>query len=458
MAPMSPTYFVFAGIACLLYWLCAPSRRLRMAALLLANLFFLARFGLFYPVLITAAATTDYLVGLGLQAASKPRVGIRRFLLSISLLVNLGLLVGAKCVPLALSAKYAWIFPLSLSFYCFQSLTYTIDAYRGDGETTRSYLAHLTSTSLFVVIIAGPINRLSGLIKQLERPFQLTKADGGRAMLLIGVGLVKKLLIADYLADNLVNRVFDTPTLYSGAEVLIGVFGYALQLYYDFSGYTDIAMGVGQFFGLQLPDNFNRPYLSVSVIEFWKRWHITFSRWLMEYLYFWALPSSRKWKPWAYINSVITMILGGLWHGLTWNFAIWGLLHGSALAVVRLFQTWRGRRTPTLLGTWLSTALTFVFVCFAWVFFRAATVKEAWAVLGRIASMTYSVSNITQPMVGVLSVAVVFCVLPKTWYSRLEDYFGRAPFVVQGAALAGIVIALQFLAGRGSVPFVYSNF
>lgn len=457
MAPMSQIYFVYAGIACLLYWLCSGSRTVRLAVLLLANVFFLTRFGLFYPPIILVAATLDFLVGLGLHRAPMKRRFVRRLLLWISLIVNVGLLVSAKYIPLRLPAHYAWLFPLSLSFYCFQSLTYTFDAYRKDGETTRSYLAYLSATSFFGVIVAGPITRISNLLKQLETPFQLTKTAGGRAMLLIGVGLIKKLLIADFLADNVVNRIFDTPTLYSGAEVLIGVFGYALQLYYDFSGYTDIAMGIGQFFGLQLPDNFNRPYLSVSITDFWRRWHITFSNWLRDYLYF-SLPSARRWSALAYINLVITMLLGGLWHGLTLNFAIWGLLHGVALAIVRFYQNLRGRRTPTWYAKFASGVATFLFVSFTWIFFRAATTKEALAVLSRIGSRTFSVTNISQQMLIVLGVAILFHVLPKSWYSRLEDYFGRAPFLVQGAALAGMVLLVQFLAGRGSAPFVYSNF
>ena len=152
---------------------------------------------------------------------------------------------------------------------------------------------------------------------------------------------MKKLLVADFLSENVVNRVFDTPTLYSGAEVLFGVYGYALQIYFDFSGYTDIAMGVSQLLGLAIPDNFNRPYWSVSIADFWRRWHITFSNWLRDYVYF-SLPSARRWKGWNYISPLIVMLLGGLWHGIGWTFVAWGLLHGVGLSLHRLFVTLRG--------------------------------------------------------------------------------------------------------------------
>ena len=212
--------------------------------MLLANVFFLAKFGLFYVAVIPLAATWDFFIGLGLGYFSEP--WLRRLLVSASLAINLGMLAAVKSAPLVSSDGYTWLLTLSLSFYCFQALTYTIDLYRNDAVATRNYLAHLTAACFFPVIVAGPINNLSELRQKLERPFELTKSDGARGLLLILCGIAKKLLIADFLADNLVNRVFDTPQLYSGAEVLIGVYGLAFQIYYDFSGYTDIAMGVGQ--------------------------------------------------------------------------------------------------------------------------------------------------------------------------------------------------------------------
>src|SRR5260370_419020 len=187
---------------------------------------------------------------------------------------------------------------------------------------------------VYLFVISVPLTRVADRLAQFERKTKaLAASDSGRALFLICLGLVKKLLIADSLADNLVNRVFDFPKLYSGAEVLVGVYAYALQLYCDFSGYTDIALGSALLLGLKLPPNFKMPYAAVSITDFWRRWHISFSNWLRDYLYF-SLPGLRsRWKIVPYVNLVITMLLGGLWHGATWNFAIWGLLHGFALAV-----------------------------------------------------------------------------------------------------------------------------
>src|SRR5207302_4962355 len=171
--------------------------------------------------------------------------------------------------------------------------------------------------------------------------------DGGRALFLIGLGLVKKLLIADYLAESLINRVFDLPKLYSGFEVLVGVYAYAFQLYYDFSGYTDIALGSALLLGIRLPVNFNRPYAAENIADFWRRWHISLSNWLRDYLYF-SLPGLRSpWKIFTYMNLVITMAIGGLWHGANWTFLIWGLIHGVGLGFTRWLQVLRGNVKPS---------------------------------------------------------------------------------------------------------------
>jgi alginate O-acetyltransferase complex protein AlgI len=459
MLPLSPAYFAFAAAAILLYWIAARWQSGRLAVLLLANTLFLARFAWFYPPLLLAAATADFLLGLRLQALPRTPINAvaRRLLVTLSIFLNIGLLAATKLLPLGFTQLYQWILPLSVSFYCFQSLTYTIDLYRGTRDGTRSLLTHLTAATLFTVVVAGPINRVSDLIKQLQQPFQLTKTGGGRAFLLIASGLIKKLLVADFFSTNVVNRVFDTPTLYSGAEVLFGVYAYALQIYFDFSGYTDIAMGVSQLLGLQIPDNFNRPYWSSSIADFWRRWHITFSRWLTDYLYF-SLPSSRKSRAFNYINPVIVMLLGGLWHGVGWTFLAWGALHGLALAAERAFAVWRGRSKPTPATRAISIVCTFHFVCLTWVFFRATDIGNAQAILQRITSNTWSVLNITPIMLAWFVLAIALQFIPTDVFPRAVALFGRTPFILQGATIAAVVLLIQALAGQASTSFVYSNF
>jgi D-alanyl-lipoteichoic acid acyltransferase DltB (MBOAT superfamily) len=353
--------------------------------------------------------------------------------------------------------RWDWVFPLSLSFYAFQSLSYTIDIYRKDAAPASTYLGYMAAASFFPTIQAGPITRPAEILKQLTRKFDLVAADGSRALFLIVFGLLKKLLIADYLAGNLVNRVFDTPNLYSGMENLVAVYVYSLELYYDFSGYTDIARGCGLLLGIRLPINFDRPYTSVNMADFWRRWHITFSNWLRDYLYF-SLPGKRT-RIWPYLNLVITMVLGGLWHGATWPFTIWGLLHGSALAVTRRWQAWRGRRPEP---GWASRAVrifcTYQFVCLTWVFFRSPTTAVALNILKRIGSLTFSLQNVSTGVFLVSLVGAAGQAVPKRWYEGVVALFGRTPFYVQAATMALAVVAIQMWAGHGAAPFVYTRF
>ncbi len=462
----SAPYFVFLVGLFLLYWPLSRIRALALGLILFANYFFYARWDLYYLALIPAASSCDYVFGLGLQY-SKTR-WVRRTLVTASILMNLGILAFFKYVPFFLE-NYAhirgmenppawhWSLPITLSFYVFQALTYTIDLYRRDAKGTRSYLAHLTAVSFFPTTLAGPITRVSYLIEQLEKRSPLTAPDGGRALFLIGLGLTKKLMIADYLAANLVNRVFDFPNLYSSTEVAIAVYGYALQIYYDFSGYTDIARGSALLLGIKLPQNFNMPYAATSVADFWRRWHITLSNWLRDYLYF-SLPGKRI-KFFSYTNLVITMVLGGLWHGASWNFVIWGALHGFGLATVRLWQAMRGKRAPGWAG-WkvVSIFLTFHFVTFAWIFFRAPAFADALAILGRIGAGDVSFVNISEPLWMTLGIGLVFHYVPKRWFDFSLDLYIRAPFYAQAAALLALVFGLQYVVTTGAAPFIYNQF
>jgi D-alanyl-lipoteichoic acid acyltransferase DltB (MBOAT superfamily) len=448
-------FFVFLVAVCLLYWVTSRSRALQLAVLVAANLFFLARFSLIYLALPVAAAV-DFLVGLGF--ARWPGKPARRLLLGLSLAVNLGLLATLKLVPLFTAGRLAWLLPLSLSFYCFQSLTYTIDLYFGEMQPTRNFTAYLASALFFPSITAGPIPRTRKLLDQFSRPFSLTSNDAGRAFLLIGTGLVKKLLIADYLANNLVGRVFDTPALYSSVEILVGVYAYALQLFFDFSGYTDIAMGAALLLGIQLPENFRRPYLAVNMAEFWRRWHITFSEWLRDYL-FDPLPKRRRYPVLSYGYAFpVTFTLGGLWHGISWDFLIWGVLHGLALGVVFAWKRARKIPSPHWWANALGVLVTFHFVCFTWIFFRASNLEEALGILRGLGALTWGVENLTPLLLAVLLLAAILHCVPPLWFDFSAGVAARAPFWVQGLAMAGLIVLIQTLAGHGSAPFVYGNF
>jgi D-alanyl-lipoteichoic acid acyltransferase DltB (MBOAT superfamily) len=449
----SPAFLAFLVCVYLAFWLLHARRPLAYLLIIAANYLFYAPWGWIYLAAVPICSFCDYLLARGMSATSQ--VWIRRALLAASLLLNLGLTLSTKlpasAVPIAL--------PLSLSFYGFQALTYTIEVYRRDIEPSRSLLSYLASVSFFPTTLAGPITRVGYLAPQWAKvTAPLDNELGGRALFLIGLGAAKKFLIADYLAQNLVNRVFDTPALYSGAENLLGVYGYAFQLYYDFSGYSDIAIGSALLLGVKLPANFNRPYESTSVADFWRRWHITFSNWLRDYL-FYSLPGPRG-RVLPYLNLVITMVLGGLWHGLTLGFLSWGVLHGVALAATRAFQALCGRRAgvPPWYVRLFCRVLTFHYVCLGWIFFRAESFEAARDILGQIASATIGFANVTPQFAGVLALGATLHFLPAGWYSVFQRRFAEAPALVQGAALTLLVLGIRFWSASAAAPFVYQRF
>jgi alginate O-acetyltransferase complex protein AlgI len=460
----SPVYFVFLAAVFFLYWPASRVRLLTLSLILFANYFFYAKWDLFYLALIPAVSSCDYIFGLGLQYSESRAV--RRLLVTLSIVMNLGLLASIKYMPFFLhnwtlvtgraTPEWHWSLPLSLSFYVFQALTYTIDLYRHDTKGTRSYLAHLAAVSFFPTTLAGPITRVSSLIDQFVKPKRLDPNDGGRALFLIGMGLVKKLLIADFLGANLVNRVFDTPNLYSGTETLVAVYAYALQIYYDFSGYTDIAIGSALLLGIKLPPNFNMPYAAENVADFWRRWHISLSNWLRDYLYF-SLPGKRS-KVMPYVSLIITMLLGGLWHGASWNFVIWGGLHGVGLAVVRGWQARFGNAKAVGFWRYFNIFLTFHFVAFTWIFFRAPNLETVSEILSRLASLSVSAANLSGPLALILVIGALAHYVPKKWYDFSLGMFVKAPFYAQAVGLALLAVGLQYVARTGATPFIYNRF
>ena len=448
MLVTSSAYLIFLAGLFLLYW---PLARWRLASLSLipfANLFFYAKWDVAYLALIPSAAAIDYLIGLGLARWKNPMA--RRGLLGASLLLNVGILVVCK---------YAAIFPLAIgvSFYAFQAMSYTIDLYRRDAKPISSLLTYVSAVSFFPTILAGPITRPASLAPQLDRVKSLLPIDGGRALFLIGLGMAKKFLIADYLGENLVNRVFDTPNLFSGLETLVAVYAYAFQLYYDFSGYTDIALGSAQLLGLKLPPNFNVPYAAQSLADFWRRWHISLSSWLRDYVYF-AFPGLRG-SVMPYIALIATMLIGGVWHGSgsfdsLKTFIVWGALHGVGLAVVRAWQSKVKWAMPPI----AAALLTFHFVCFAWILFRAPNLDGASKTIERIGSWTAATENLPPAAILVLAIAALAHFVPTPRLDQARDFFAARPFFVQAAALVLLMIGIQYVAATGAAPFIYTRF
>ena len=327
--------------------------------LLVLSYYFYASWNWRYLPLIFGSSTVDYFLARAIAREETPRR--RRLMLALTVALNLGflgcvqywnfalenarllseLITGAAAAP-ASDALKVLLPPVGISFFTFESMSYVVDVYRGELKPHRSYLRYLLFVAFFPHLVAGPIVRPRDLLPQLERPPSLTRAMGGEALFLVALGLVKKLVISDQLAQNLVDRVFERPESYSALEVLAGVYGYAVQIYCDFSGYTDIAIGSALLLGVRFPRNFDAPYQATNLADFWRRWHISLSTWLRDYLYI-PLGGNRG-GPWGtYRNLMITMVLGGLWHGASWTFVFWGFLHGLGLGVTRAWER-RGAR------------------------------------------------------------------------------------------------------------------
>lgn len=314
-------------------------------------------------------------------------------LLLTSLIVNFGLLAYFKYTNFFIDTynnifngkvEFMDIFlPIGISFYTFQTLSYTVDVYRGKLQSLNSYLDFVFYVSFFPQLVAGPIVRATDFIPQIHKPTFVTKEDIGKAVFLIVAGLFKKAVISDYISVNYVDRIFDNPMLYSGFENLMGVYGYALQIYCDFSGYSDMAIGLALLMGYKLMINFDSPYQSSSITEFWRRWHISLSSWLKDYLYI-SLGGNKKGKIRQYINLMITMLLGGLWHGASWKFVLWGGLHGGALAVDKFIKEKFPNNNSKVFKI-LGILFTFHFVCLCWILFRASSFQSAMDVMHQIA-------------------------------------------------------------------------
>ena len=452
-------------------WLLSNKGQWRIYALLLASYLFYASWNLKYLALIFLSSSMDYFLGSKLARESRSRY--RKLLLGFSLVVNLGILctfkyfnffvaeitdflvqVGIRVTRPELNV----LLPVGISFYTFQTLSYTIDIYRKKLEPAKSYFNYLLFVSFFPQLVAGPIVRASVLLPQLARRPKLTVEQGSVALYRIGIGLVKKIAIADFLGAHLVDPVFSNPEMYSSIETLVAAYAYSFQIYADFSAYSDIAIGSAALLGVNIPENFNLPYRSTNLREFWQRWHISLSTWLRDYLYI-PLGGSRGSRFRTYVNLMITMVLGGLWHGAATTFLAWGAIHGLCLVGTRIFQRARPRaeRTTPLLKA-IKVLLTFHLVTAAWVFFRSSSFESAFQLFSSIFVFDLGYVNLSLPVVIVLTVALLTHWFPKVWVERLRSLFVALPAPLQAATIVGAVLAVQQLAQTEVEPFIYFQF
>jgi alginate O-acetyltransferase complex protein AlgI len=347
------------------------------------------------------------------------------------------------------------VLPVGISFFTFQAISYVVDVYRGTTEPA-SRLDFAVYLSFFPHVVAGPIVRAREFIPQLRRSTAEPRLDSGRALCLILGGLVKKVVLAGFLASAIVDPVFEAPGAHSRLEVLCAVYAYAVQIWADFSGYTDIAIGCALLLGIRFPANFDSPYTATGLQDFWRRWHMTLSRWLRDYVYI-PLGGSRGSSLLTTRNLMITMLLGGLWHGAAWTFVIWGGLHGAFLVAERRLRG-RGPRFDPAVNRALARLLTFHVVCLAWIFFRADSVGTALSLVGRLVTGGGPTTLVTMPVVLAVAAGIGVQYLPSDVVRRAMAGFSRLAPALQGAAVAAALVGIGVLGPQGVAPFIYYRF
>ena len=375
------------------------------------------------------------------------------------LLANLFSLLG-RFAPSQRIPITSPLLPLGISFFVFHAISLLADCYRGNIAEPVQLGDAFLYVAFFPQLIAGPILRASRFLPQLAVRRNPDAIRVNRAFLLIICGLFKKVVISDMLATRLVEPVFTVPRSFGAGDTLLAIYGYAVQIYCDFSGYTDIAIGCALLLGFRFPRNFNAPYKATTPQEFWRRWHISLSTWMRDYVYF-PLGGSRRGRMRTYINLMITMLLGGLWHGAGWTFVVWGGLHGLLLVAYRMWT-----RTPwheliacqdSKTWRWISRILLFHAVCAGWVFFRASGFENAFEVFGRLA-VPGAVTLASAPVCIVLFLGLAGQYMPSRWRNAFEIELGRWPAVARGAALAVAIAVIEILGPTAVAPFIYFQF
>lgn len=467
--------FLFLGFT-LFYGFMRKTVTMRIVYVTLFSLYFYYKTSGLFFLLLMFTATSDFCIGHFIARSATRRA--KRLLVGLSVCVNLGLLGYFKYTNflidifnnfLADPLDFKNIFlPIGISFFTFQSMSYIIDLYRGKVEPLHRWIDYLFYISFFPQLVAGPIVRARDFIPQIhQRPLIVSRAQFGEGFWLILCGLFKKAVISDFISLNFVDRIFDNPTLYTGLENLMGVWGYALQIYCDFSGYSDMAIGIALLLGFRFNANFNSPYKSATITEFWRRWHISLSSWLKDYLYI-SLGGNRKGRLRTYLNLLVTMLLGGLWHGAALRFLVWGGMHGLGLAghkwTMNRFSSFKALGTE--MPRWrraLGILVTFSFVCTTWVFFRSPSMEVAGQVFTQIFT-AFHPEVFWEFITGYKWVVLLMAVGYGLHFcsSKLElralHFVQRMPMVLYALSLTVLIWTIMQMRNGDVQPFIYFQF
>jgi D-alanyl-lipoteichoic acid acyltransferase DltB (MBOAT superfamily) len=466
-------FWLFFAVVFALYF--RMNHRAQNLLLLAASYFFYGCWDWRFLGLIMLSTVLDWGLGLAMSAAQDERR--RKRLLAVSIVANLGILGFFKyygffsheldrlCASIgapALLPTLSIVLPVGISFYTFQSMSYTIDVYRKDIPAVRSLLDFALYVSFFPQLVAGPIERASNFLPQVLSPRAITPEHFRRGLCLIMMGLFRKVVIADNMAP-IVNVIFATPAAdLTGPEIALGIVAFAFQIYGDFSGYSEMARGVANWLGFDLMVNFRMPYLAVSPSDFWRRWHISLSQWLRDYLYI-PLGGNRHGTLFTYRNLFLTMLLGGFWHGANWTFLAWGAFHGALLCLFRALgveegsqRTERGVFSLQRLGR---IALMFVLICFSWLLFRAETLSQVGEMCARMAT-NFSMTPLATMTAGLLLLYVAPLLLFEAWLEWRQDILSllNVHWALRGAAYLYVIYMVMFFPPPAASEFIYFQF
>ncbi|MAX70192.1 MAG: membrane-bound O-acyltransferase family protein [Flavobacteriaceae bacterium] len=462
-------YLIFLPIVFIIYWLLKSNYRNQNILLLVASYVFYGWWDYRFLSLIIFSSFLDYFVGLKIESAQDQKK--KKQWLLVSLCSNLGLLGVFKYYNFfadsfsSVMSTVGWevdsltlniILPVGISFYTFQTLSYSIDIYRNQIKASKDIVGFFTYVSLFPQLVAGPIERASNLMPQIEGKRTLNNSLIKTGLFQIFIGLFRKVAIADNLGVY-VDSVYANQEIHNGSTLLVATIFYAFQIYFDFSGYSDIAIGSAKLFGFNFNRNFNFPYFSKTLTEFWRRWHMSLSFWLRDYLYI-SLGGNRKGIVITYRNLLLTMLLGGLWHGSSWNFVIWGGIHGLFLSLEKYTFSVFKIKTFNAFGY----IYTFIVVIIAWVFFRATDFSSAWAIVGKILSLDYGslfIGNINSFINALLLMCLGLLIDLKIFRSKipLEDY-GNKYSTITLSIIISVFIMILCLFYSTAENFIYFQF
>ncbi len=484
---------LFAGFMCV-YKMLGRFRVIKMIFVIIFSLYFYYKSSGLCVLVLLGVCLSDYLLGMWMEKVSVPgreHKFLRRFIVFMNVSITVGMLAYFKYFNLIIDtiSKFTslrievvdLILPAGISFFTFRSISYIVDIYRGDIKATHSLLNYTFFLTFFPPLLAGPVVRAKDMLPQIQANPVATRDMVSEGFYLIILGLIKKVVIADFISGNFVDRVFDNPALYSGFENMMASIGFTIQLYCDFSGYSDMAIGIALLMGYRFLDNFNSPFKSQNPTEFWHRWHISLSTWLRDYVYI-PMGGNRCSRSRAYFNQFATMVIGGLWHGASWMYVIWGAVHGALLVLHKMYRralvSVTGQTVvssgevmivaaaPVKKSPWrrsMNMVVTFLLIAATFIFFRAPSMEDVGMMWHQML-FDFHLSVAPQFIDSYLAIVLLIAggyllhISPASWGIRLKSIFMGMPAVIQSVIVALVIILVIQVRQSEIVPFIYLQY